>query len=120
MLLTCLFIFLLYICLRNYCFSNVIIVICALIPFIRDSFNGGDQRKWVPLWIFIVTLEVFSLPLSFIYFSGIIKIALSVYAIYLDREQYLQRTYDHILQRIASPQSSKEKTELGVCSHKQQ
>ncbi|KAK8828918.1 hypothetical protein WA538_000921, partial [Blastocystis sp. DL] len=109
MLFTCFFIFLLYLCMRKCCLSNVVIVVCALIPFIRDSINRRDQRKWISLWIFIATLEVFSRPLSVIYFSGIVKIALSVYFIYFDREQYLQRMYNFILQKIASLQPSKEK-----------
>lgn len=119
MLFTCFFIFLLYLCMRKCCLSNVVIVVCALIPFIRDSINRRDQRKWISLWIFIATLEVFSRPLSVIYFSGIIKIALSVYFIYFDREQYLQHMYNFILQKIASLQPSKEKVDSLVCSHKQ-
>ena len=111
MLFTVFLVYVVYLCLRNCCFSNIVIVVCALVPFIRDSINTNDPRKWISIWIFITTLEVFSRPLSLIYFSGIIKIALSVYFVYFDREQYLQRFCGFVLHKITSLHPAKEKEE---------
>lgn len=95
MVLTVLFVFIVYLLTRQH-FPIVVIIVPTVFMFFRDMNKKQEEKKWMYFWLLFSFLTIFAKLFSRIKYFDIVKVAICYFFAFFDKEHYLEKGFEYI------------------------